>query len=65
MYISLINRINFVKSLKKIEVPNINLSKQHTEQAQLNIYTARFLIHFIADSNTVKMQNVLTKSNSF
>ena len=46
-------------------MPNINLSKQHTQQAQLNIYTARFLFHFIAGSNTVKMQNVLTKSNSF
>ena len=46
-------------------MPNINLTKQNTQQAQPNIYTACFLFLFIAGSNTVKMQNVLAKSNSF
>ena len=61
MYSSLINSIN----LKNLEVPNIILSKQHTQQAQLNIYTACFLFLLIAGSNTANVQKVLTKSNSF
>ena len=65
MFISLINSVNFVKSLKNLEMPNINLTKQNTQQAQPNFYTACFLFLFIAGSNTVKMQNVLAKSNSF
>ena len=65
MYSSLINSINFVKSFKKSRVPNIILSKQHTQQAQLNIYTACFLFLLIAGSNTANVQKVLTKSNIF
>ena len=65
MYSSLINSINFVKVLKNLKVPNIILSKQHTQQAQLNIYVACLLFLLIAGSNTAKMQKVLTKSNSF
>ena len=46
-------------------MPDINLSKQHTQRAQLKIFTARFLFILIAGSKTVKMQNDLTKINSF
>ena len=46
-------------------MPYINLTKHNTQQAQPNIYTACFLFLFIAGSDTVKMQTVLAKSNSF
>ena len=65
MYSSLINSINFVKSFKKSRSAKYNFIKTTYSTGLAKLYTARFLFLLIAGSITFKVQNVLTKSNSF